>query len=134
MIVGVDGAVESIVIVKVSDVAAFPAVSDSVTLIAHMPSESVPSVHALEEIVQDTVLEPAFVALTFAVPVNVPEAFIVGVVTLVMSSEFEDPESDASARSGVAGVEIVALLITTLDNAVLESELIPSRDWTAVSE
>ena len=108
-------------IVKVSDVAAFPAVSDSVTLIAHMPFESVPSVHLLEEIVQDTVAEPAFVALTFAVPVNVPEAFIVGVVTLVMSSEFEDPESDASARSGVAGVDgaTLSLVIEVLAVAAL---------------
>ena len=128
------GRLASTVIDRADEVASFPGVSRFVTVTFQTPSASVPNEQDPDETVQVTSEDPALVALMILVPVNVPETLIVGVVNLVMSSEFEDPESDASARFGVAGVEIVALLITTLDNAVLESELIPSRDWTAVSE
>ena len=129
------GRLASTVIERADEVASFPGVSRFVTVTFQTPSVSVSNGQEdPDEKVQVTSEDPALVALMILVPVNVPETLIVGVVNLVMSSEFEDPESDASARFGVAGVEIVALLITTLDNAVLESELIPSRDWTAVSE
>lgn len=128
------GRLASTVIDRADEVPSFPGVSRFVTVTFQTPSVSVPNEQDPDETVQVTSEDPALVALMILVPVNVPETLIVGVVNLVMSSEFEDPESDASARFGVAGVEIVALLITTLDNAVLESELIPSRDWTAVSE
>ena len=73
-------------------------------------------------------LEPACMAVTVPVPVKEPEVFIVGVLSLVMSSLFERPKSDADAISGAAGVERVVLFITTFASAVLVSELIPPKD------
>ena len=72
-------------------------------------------------------LEPACMAVTVPVPVNGP-AFIVGVLSFVRSSLLELPESDEVAKSGLAGLEIVDLFITTFASAVLVSELIPPKD------
>ena len=132
---GFVGAIVSIVIESASDEALiFPAVSLIEAVILQTPSaKSDAKVHVPEEIVQIT-LEDPFVAVTVAVPVKDPETFMVGLLFLVMLSLLELPESDASARSGVAGVEIAILLITTFASAVLVSELIPDRDWTAVIE
>ena len=77
---------------------------------------------------QETLVDPVFEAVIIAVPVNVPETLIVGVLSLVMSSLFERPKSEEDARSGAAGVERVVLFITTFASAVLVSELIPPKD------
>jgi hypothetical protein len=69
-------------------------------------------VQVFNEIVQETLVEPALVAVTTAVPEKVPETLIVGVLSEVMLSVAELPESEAASRSGVAGVAIVDLLIT----------------------
>ena len=126
---GFVGAIVSIVIESASDEALiFPAVSLIEAVILQTPSaKSDAKVQVPEEIVQIT-LEDPFVAVTVAVPVKDPETFMVGLLFLVMLSLFELPESDASARSGVAGVEIAILLITTFASAVLVSELTPPKD------
>jgi hypothetical protein len=104
------GAVASTVIDNAVDVVALPAASVSVTVKDQTPSASVPSVHEADEIVQETLEEP-FVAVTTAVPEEV-ETLIVGVLSEVMLSEDELPESDGESRSGVDGVATVVLLIT----------------------
>ena len=126
---GFVGAIVSIVIESASDEALiFPAVSLIEAVILQTPSaKSDAKVHVPEEIVQTT-LEDPFVAVTVAVPVKDPETFMVGLLFLVMLSLLELPESDASARSGVAGVEIAILLITIFASAVLVSELTPPKD------
>jgi hypothetical protein len=100
------------VIDNAADVVALPAASVSVIVKDQTPSASVPRVHALLEIVQITLVEPAFEAVTTAVPEKEPETLIVGVLSDVMLSEDELPESDGESRSGVDGVATVVLLIT----------------------
>ena len=126
---GFVGAIVSIVIESASDEALiFPAVSIIEAVILQTPSaKSDAKVQVPEEIVQIT-LEDPFVAVTVAVPVKDPETFMVGLLFLVMLSSFAIPVSDAVARSGVAGVEIAILLITTFASAVLVSELTPPND------
>ena len=118
----------SIVNDNAAEVALLPDESESVTVTLQTPSEGHGRVQAPEEIVQVTGDEPDFVAVTFAVPVNVPGTFMVGVVSCVMLSVLEIPKSELASRSGVAGVEIEILLITTLDSAVPASELTPPPD------
>ena len=110
------GAVESTVTDNPADVVALPAVSVSVTVNDQTPSASVPRVHEVDEIVHKTLVEP-FVAVTTAVPEEV-ETLIVGVLSEVMLSEDELPESDGESRSGVDGVATVVLLITNPVSAV----------------
>jgi hypothetical protein len=105
------GAVASIVIDNAAEVVALPAASVSVTVKDQTPSASVPRVHAFDEIVQETLVDPTLVAVTTAVPEE-PETLIVGVLSDVMLSEDELPESDGESRSGVDGVATVVLLIT----------------------
>jgi hypothetical protein len=62
--------------------------------------------------VQETLVEP-LVAVTTAVPEKEPETLIFGVLSEVMLSVAELPESEATSRSGVAGVAIVDLFITS---------------------
>ena len=123
-----EGATVSIVIERAEDIALFPAESVSVTVMLQTPSDKVPRVQAPDETVHVTLVDPDFAAVTIAVPVNVPEAFIVGVLSRVMSSLLDLPKSEPDARSGVAGVEIAILLITTFASAVLVSELTPPKD------
>jgi hypothetical protein len=112
------GAVASTVIDNAVDVVALPAASVSVTEILQVPSDKVAKSHVLVEIVQETLVDPTFVAVTTAVPANVPETVIVGVLSEVMLSVVELPKSDAVARSGVEGVATVDLLITNPVRAV----------------
>jgi hypothetical protein len=63
------------------------------------------------------------VAVTTAVPEKEPETLIVGVLSEVMLSEDELPESDAESRSGVDGVATVDLLITNPVRAVEELDM-----------
>ena len=74
---------------------------------------------------QETLVDPALVAVTTAVPASVPATLIVGVLSPVMLSVEELPKSEAVARSGVDGVAIVDALITKLVNALEATELIP---------
>jgi hypothetical protein len=105
------GAVASTVIDNAADVVALPAASVSVTVKDQTPSASVPRVHEVDEIVQDTLEEP-FVAVTTAVPEEV-ETLIVGVLSEVMLSVSDVPAlSDAVARSGVEGVLGAVVSIT----------------------
>jgi hypothetical protein len=112
-----EGAVASTVIGSAADVVEFPAVSVSVTEILHVPSDKVANVQVFDEIVHETLVEPALDAITTAVPEKVPETLIVGVLSEVMLSVAELPESEATSRSGVDGVAIVDLLITSPVNA-----------------
>ena len=116
-----EGATVSIVIERAEDIALFPAESVSVTVMLQVPSDKVPRVQAPDETVHVTLVDPDFAAVTIAVPVNVPEAFIVGVLTRVMSSLLDLPESESDARSGVAGIEgaILSLVIVLVAVAVL---------------
>jgi hypothetical protein len=70
------------------------------------------------EIVHKTLVEPALVAVTTAVPEKVPETLIVGVFSAVKLSVVELPVSEAVSRSGVEGVAIVDLFITSPVSAV----------------
>ena len=125
---GFVGATVSIVIEIEDEVELFPKESVSVAVMLQEPSDKVPRVHVLDETLHVTLVDPVFAAVTVAVPVKEPEVFIVGVLSLVMSSLFERPKSDADAISGAAGVERVVLFITTFASAVLVSELIPPKD------
>jgi hypothetical protein len=107
------------------EVAVLPAASVSVTEIAHTPSASAEVVHAFAVTVQVTVVEPAFVAERTAVPENGPATENVGVLSLVMSSLFEDPKSEAACKSGAAGAGIGVALITTLASAAESAESTP---------
>ena len=103
--IGFDGTTVSIVIERAEEVELFPAESVSVTVMLQVPSDKVPRVQAPDETVHVTLVDPDFAAVTIAVPVNVPEAFIVGVLSRVMSSLLDLPKSESDAISGVAGVE-----------------------------
>jgi hypothetical protein len=113
------GFVESTVIDNAAEVVALPAESVSVTVNDQTPSSRVPRVHASLAIVQLTLVDPALVAVTTAVPEKEPETLIVGVLSEVTLSESDAPAlSEAVARSGVEGVATVDLLITSPVNAV----------------
>jgi hypothetical protein len=126
------GAVESTVTDNPADVVALPAVSVSVTVNDQTPSASVPRVHEVDEIVHKTLVEP-FVAVTTAVPEEV-ETLIVGVLSEVMLSEDELPESDGESRSGVDGVATVVLLITNPVSAVEATEVTLLKVCVAATE
>ena len=108
-----DGAVASTVIDSAVDVVELPAESVSVIEILQVPSDNVAKVQVFDEIVQETLVDPCFEAVTTAVPENVPETLIVGVLTDVMLSVAKPPESEVVSRSGVEGVAIVDLFITS---------------------
>ena len=108
-----DGAVASTVIDSAVDVVELPAESVSVIEILQIPSDNVAKVQLFDEIVQEILVDPCFEAVTTAVPENVPETLIVGVFSAVALSVAELPESEATSRSGVAGVAIVDLFITS---------------------
>jgi hypothetical protein len=115
------GADASTVTDNAADVVALPAASVSVTVKDQTPSANVPRVHALLAIVQVTLVEPAFEAVTTAVPEKEPETLIVGVLSEVMLSVSEVPAlSDAVARSGVEGVlGAVVSTVIALEPAML---------------
>ena len=123
-----EGATVSIVIASAEEVELFPAESVFVTVMLQIPSDKVSRVQTLDATLHVTLVDPDFAAVTIAVPVNDPEAFMVGVLSLVMSSLLDLPKSESDARSGVAGVEIAIVLITTFASAVLVSELTPPKD------
>ena len=116
---GFVGAIVSIVIKSAEEVALFPAESLSVAVTLQTPSaKSDVNVQAPDKIVHDTLAEPAFAAVTVAVPVKDPETVMVGLLFLVMLSLFELPESESDARSGVAGIEGATLSLVIVLVAV----------------
>jgi hypothetical protein len=78
-----------------------------------MPSARVANVQVFKEIVQETLVEPDFVAVTTAVPEKTPETVNVGVLSEVELSLDELPKSEAVSRSGVDGV-LGAVVSTTI--------------------
>ena len=82
-------------------------------VIDHTPSASVPRSQldcAVAVKVHVTEVEPAFVAVTVTVfPFETLPIEIVGVLSEVTLSEDDEPESDPESKSGVAGVEGVAI-------------------------
>ena len=122
---GAVGAVASIVTVSPVEVALFPEESVSVTVTTQAPSPNVVRVHVPELRVQETLVEPALDAVRPAVPVKLPATVNVGVLSDVVLSVLEVPRSEPATRSGVAGVAIVVVLITTLARvAAAESTLL----------
>jgi hypothetical protein len=89
-----------------------------VEVIDHVPSASVPKSQldcAVAVKVQVTFVEPAFVAVTVTVLPSVAlPTEIVGVLSDVMLSEFDEPESEAVAKSGVAGADGAAIYVNPL--------------------
>ena len=81
--------------------------------IDHTPSASVPRSQldcAVAVKVHVTEVEPAFVAVTVTVfPFETLPTEIVGVLSEVTLSEDDEPESDPESKSGVAGVDGVAI-------------------------
>jgi hypothetical protein len=113
------------VISNATDVVALPAESVTVTEILHVPSDNSSNVQVSDEIVQETLVDPVFVAVTTAVPEKGPVTSIFGVLSEVTLSVAELPESDVASRSGVEGVAIVVLLITNpVSVAALEVTLL----------
>jgi hypothetical protein len=82
-------------------------------VIDHTPSASVPRSQldcAVAVKVHVTEVEPAFVAVTVTVlPLETLPIEIVGVLSEVTLSEDDEPESDPESKSGVAGVDGVAI-------------------------
>jgi hypothetical protein len=82
-------------------------------VIDHTPSASVPRSQldcAVAVKVHVTEVEPAFVAVTVTVfPFETLPIEIVGVLSEVTLSEDDEPESDPESKSGVAGVDGVAI-------------------------
>jgi hypothetical protein len=113
---------------------ALPAESVSVTEILHVPSAKVPNVQVFDEIVQETLADPTFVAVTTAVPEKESETLIFGVLSEVMLSVAELPESDVESRSGVDGVATVVVLITKPVSAVEALEVTLLKVCVAVTE
>lgn len=102
------GRAESTVMLNAADAADTTPLFVCVEVIDHVPSASVPKsqlvVPAAAVKVHVTFAEPAFVAVTVTVLPSVAlPTEIVGVLSDVMSSVEDEPESDAVARSGVAG-------------------------------
>ena len=78
------------------EVALFPAESVSVTEILQTPSDKVPRVQEFDETLHVTLVDPVFEAVIIAVPVNVPETLIVGVLSLDKLSELDIPVSESA--------------------------------------
>ena len=111
-IVVIVGAVVSTVIVKSGEVVLLPKESVSVTEMVHSPLARVANVQLPEESVQETLVEPAFVAVRTAVPAKLPLTVNVGVLSAVVLSESDTPRSEAAARSGVAPIVLKSMVET----------------------
>ena len=107
------GLVVSIVNVIAADVAESTPLFVCFEVIDQSPSASVPRSQldcAVALNVHVTEVEPAFVAVTVTVlPFVALPTEIVGVLSEVMLSEFEEPESEPAAKSGVAGADGAAM-------------------------
>jgi hypothetical protein len=120
------GAVASTVIVKAAELVALPAVSVSVTVMLQVPSDKDARSQVVPEIVHKILVAPVLAAVTTAVPANEPETLIVGVLTEVILSVEELPESDAVARAGVEGVP--GAVVSTTKALFAPKEPVPVGD------
>jgi hypothetical protein len=104
---GADGGVVSIVIGSADEeVEVFPAGSVNVAEMFHVPSVSVGSVQFVAvpiTYVHDTVVVPLVAKIAMVSPLVPPLALMVGVLSLVLLSVFDDPVSDEAARSTPVG-------------------------------
>jgi hypothetical protein len=126
--VGADGAVPSIVMGNAVDGAdVLPAGSVNVAEMFHVPSVSVGSVQLVADpmtYVHDTVVVPLVAEMVMVSPLVPPLALIVGVVSLVLLSESDVPESDAAARSTPEGAD-GAVPSIVMGNAVDGADVLP---------
>jgi hypothetical protein len=106
----------------------FPAVSVRVAEIFHVPSVSVGSVQFVADpitYVHDTVLVPLVAEMVMVSPLVPPLALIVGVVSLVLLSVFDAPESDDANKSRPAGAN-GAVPSMVIGNAVDAVDVLPA--------
>jgi len=124
-----EGAVPSMVIGNaVDDVDVLPAGSVSVDEMFHVPSVSVGSVQFVADpmtYVHDTVLVPLVAEMVIVSPLVPPLALIVGVVSLVLLSVFDAPESDDAERSTPDGADGAAPSIV-IGSAVDDVDVLPA--------
>ena len=125
---GADGAVVSMTRLRAApadDV--FPAASVRVAVTDHVPSERVPRSHDVDGWVNEHDTDvPPFVVVTVVVsPAAPPATDTVGVLSEVLSSVLEDPESDADARSGAAGAD-GAVASTVIESAEPADDTLPA--------
>jgi hypothetical protein len=106
---GAAGAVPSMVIGNaLDDVDVLPDGSVSVAEIFHVPSVSVGSVQFVDVPMtyeHDTVVVPLVAEMVMVSPLVPPDALIVGVVSLVLLSVLDDPESDDASKSTPDGAD-----------------------------
>jgi hypothetical protein len=104
-----------------------PAGSVNVAEMFHVPSVSVGSVQLVADpmtYVHDTVVVPLVAEMVMVSPLVPPLALIVGVVSLVLLSESDVPESDAAARSTPEGAD-GAVPSIVMGNAVDGADVLP---------
>lgn len=108
----------------------------------HVPSARVPSVHVSPEVlpvmVQVTLVDPDLVAVTVTVPLASAAVTVMsGVLSFVMLSVEDDPESEAATRSGALGTpgadESPATLIT-VESTFVGGPKFPARSVRALAE
>ena len=107
-----------------------------------MPSVRVPSVQVSPEVlpvmVQVTLLDPLLVAVTVTVPpasAAVTEMF--GVLSLVMLSVEDDPESEPATKSGVLGspgADESPTMLITVESTFVGGPMFPERSRRALAE
>jgi hypothetical protein len=106
---GADGAVPSIVMGSADEeVEVLPAGSVNVDEMFHVPSVSVGSVQFVAvpiTYVHDTVVVPLVAEMVMVSPLVPPLALNVGVVSLVLLSESDAPESDVANKSRPVGAD-----------------------------
>jgi hypothetical protein len=106
----------------------FPAVSVRVAEMFHVPSVSVGSVQFVADpmtYVHDTVVAPLVAEMVIVSPLVPPLALIVGVVSLVLLSVFDAPESDDAERSTPDGADGAAPSIV-IGSAVDDVDVLPA--------
>ena len=106
------GAVVSTVIVKSGEVVLLPKASVSVTEMVQSPLPNAAKVQVFALTVQETLVEPDFLAVKTAVPAKLPPTVNVGVLSEVMLSVPDTPRSDSVARSGVAPIVLKSMVET----------------------
>ena len=110
----------------------FPAASVSVEEMFHVPSVSVGSVQFVDVPMtyeHDTVVLPLVAEMVMVSPFAPPAALKVGMASLVLLSESDDPESDDAERSTPDGADggVVSMLI---DNDPVAGPVFPAASVT----
>ena len=126
---GAAGAVPSMVIGSApDDVDVLPAGSVSVADTFHVPSVSVGIVQfvaVLTTYEHETVVVPLVAEMVMVSPVVPPVALTVGVVSLVLLSVLDDPESDDASRSTPDGADGGVVSIE-IDSALDDGDVFPA--------